>query len=248
MKRNKILFFILLLLFMFAISFYIHYLNLLSTIALPSFSLDILNTYGDWYINTIELCYIPVRPEIQKLMQTLSRGKIIPHMKSQGFDQPMHVYLTLSLSNPMNENQTERIIIEKNETIYIFKESEKQKYQIVVSDSKDTNCQTAILNLDNVEPKITLSDLIEQTKEIMGKQFYIYDCAGNNCQRLALNILDILKKRDIQFETSFDNNINQYKIFQPSEELLKDFPRTRKVAKLITDTLRIITFFKDTSS
>ncbi len=245
--KNKILFFILLILFILVITFYIHYLNIISTIKLPNFSVAILNQYGHWTINKIELCYIPVSEKVITTMEILSGGKIITHMKDLGYEQPNHVYFTITLVNPENEEEIERIIIEKNETIYIFKEQDKHKYQIAASDSNNENCNSIVLNLTDVEPKITLSNLIEDTKQLMGEKFFIYNCSDNNCQFLAKNVLHLLKSKDIKFESQVEENINEYKIFQPSEELMKHYPTTEKIAKLLTDTLRIITFFKESS-
>jgi hypothetical protein len=128
-----------------------------------------LADHGDEIITKMFVRRQPLSTLLNILLSVLSWGEINRKLYNSAYDELYHLSLYIELSN-----QT-RFIIEKNERINII-------------ENPPANDFIEIIPVRLVR-QITVNELIENTKQLMGDKFYPYNPIENNCQVFVTNIL-----------------------------------------------------------
>ena len=160
-----------------------------------------LKMYGNLPIIALVIYRAPIRTMIMKALDYLSNGKV----SALPYDKLFHLSLKVTLQNGIN------LIVEKNEVINIapFKAHEDAE----------------IMPITNV-PKITLNELLDNCRKVMGPKFFTYQANANNCQHFIMNILHA------------NNMLNEsYRAFikQDTASIFQNNPTLRKFANTTTD-------------
>jgi hypothetical protein len=168
---------------------------------------DIMNNHGQEIITSITLRRNPVSKIITGAMNAVSLGSFQKKLDQQPYDELFHLAMLVQSANT-------RFLLEKIERV---------------------NVSSSIGNPDGLETlscplngkEITVFDLINNTKEKMGKtQFLDYDPVSNNCQVFLMNVLDA---------NGLLNDENKDWVKQDTEVLFKNNKVLAKVSKKLTD-------------
>jgi len=127
---------------------------------------DILEKYGDQKLVSAEVRRTPLGSVLMTALDVVSLGRIA---KNNPYDKLFHLSLVVKLETG------ETILIEKNEVINMDLEP------IVVD--KTESKEVPLYRL------IKLNDLMQNTRDRMGDNFFIYSARNCNCQDFILNIL-----------------------------------------------------------
>jgi hypothetical protein len=137
---------------------------------MPEKSQKIFEKYKSNKINKIEIYREPIQKTIQTFFNLLSLGKY-NEAKKEKYDDLFHLYMLVTLDN------NSKILIEKNENVYIRDEYQKNP------DSEKIDIELGNENLD-------LDSLLYNTEKAISKfKFYQYNAKTNNCQDFMINIL-----------------------------------------------------------
>jgi hypothetical protein len=244
-RINKLL---LLLIITFCIIIFYFEILVINTLSKQSLSKELkifLNLYGNYIIHSIKICKRPVDRRFEKIMNTLTFFKLEKSKLAFNLKYANHVYLVIGISPPNELNNIINIILEKNEVVDIYLESqlnEKMKAAGIDVKPEEINCIELASDIYNVVPNFTLNTLIYESIQKLKDKFYYYDCVTNNCQVFAKKIGEVIKKK-IKSE-NINPNYNPKFYFQTNAYiLLKPFDFAKKVATILTDTLRIIRFW-----
>jgi hypothetical protein len=158
---------------------------------------QVLKNYGNEIIQKITIFRQPLNSFYLFVANRLA--------KHENYDKLFHLYIIVNTSKG-------NVLIEKNETINITNH---------IKNNKDTDK----FEINNF-PKITINQLLENTKKIMGKNYFSYSAKNNNCQDFIINILRA-------------NNINDKAAYeftkQNVEDIFKSHHEIRKSINTLTD-------------
>jgi hypothetical protein len=242
---NKILILLIITLIIFIFYFEINIINILSKQSLSPELKNFLNMYGNYIIHSIKICKRPVDRNIEKIMNVLTFFKLEESKHVFNIKYANHVYLVISISPPNDLNSITDIILEKNEVVDIYLQSElNKKMRAAGIDVKpeEIECIELATNIYNVVPNFTLNKLIKESIQKLKDKFYYYHCITNNCQVFAKKIGEVVKKQlkskniNPNYRPKFYFQRNAYILLQP-------FEFAKNVATVLTDALRIIRFW-----
>jgi hypothetical protein len=155
-----------------------------------------LKLYGSVPISKIVVVKNVVNPLITKTLNTLS---------GQEFDRLYHLGIVVTLSNGKS------IIMEKNASINISdKFSMKNREVIPVQ----------------IPNNLTLTQMVNNTSNIMGTKFIPYSGNGNNCQDFIIAVL--------QSNNILTDNLEQF-VKQKTDPIFENRPILRKIVNTVTD-------------
>lgn len=168
---------------------------------------DIMNKHGQEIITSITLRRNPVSHLITGAMNAVSLGSFQKKLDEQPYDELFHLAMLVQSANT-------RFLLEKIERVNVSS-----------SIGNPDGLETLACPLNGKE--ITVFDLINNTKEKMGKtQFLDYDPVSNNCQVFLMNVLDA---------NGLLNAENKEWVKQDTEVLFKNNKVLAKVSKKLTD-------------
>lgn len=166
----------------------------------------ILKNYGNMKIVGATIKRSPVPKLLTTALGALS-NEFAKRLKESPYDKLFHLYLVIQLENGKS------LVIEKNETLSISEKITKRKEEEQVQVS--------------VPPNLTLSTLLENTKEKMGSHdFFGYSAKNNNCQDFMIALLKA-------------NNMGNEEVFkfvkQDTAYLFNNLSYLRKISNTLTD-------------
>ena len=164
---------------------------------------DLLQQYGDSRIIAMEVRRTPLSRVLMSALNVASFGKL---QQNNPYDTLFHLSLVVKLDTG------DTLLIEKNEVINM------SLNPIVVTNTESK--EVPLLGF------LTVNDLLKNTRERMGQQYFIYSARNQNCQDFIANIL-IANGLDTPELLDF--------IKQDSIKIFGDMVRFRKVANTITD-------------
>ena len=168
---------------------------------------DIINNHGQEIITSITLRRNPVSHLITGAMNAVSLGSFQKKLDQQPYDELFHLAMLVQTANT-------RFLLEKVERVNVSS-----------SIGNPDGLETLACPLNGKE--ITVFDLINNTKEKMGKtKFLDYDPVSNNCQVFLMNVLDA---------NGLLNAENKEWVKQDTEVLFKNNKVLAKVSKKLTD-------------
>ena len=169
-----------------------------------------LDAYGDGIVSNLRVARAPIPKPTESLLNSISQGSFQAVKQKYGYDTFYHLYLSMNVNGRPTK-------VEKNQTVNIA--------QIYSDPNAD------YIEIPNI-PQISLRQMINNTIQRMGPNFYIYDPFKYNCQNFVMNILEA---------NNLDTPELRNFIMQPLEEVVKDLPGyVPKVARAITDIAGII--------
>lgn len=124
---------------------------------------DFLKHHGNEYISSMIIFRKPIKG-IETFFNIISLGQFEKDLSKTPYDRLFH--LGLFINN--------KYILEKNEVINLSNSS-------LPHNSEKLNIPTI--------PNITINELLENTKQVMGDKFYKYNAFHNNCQHFILSVL-----------------------------------------------------------
>ena len=173
-----------------------------------------LQRIKDINIKSISISRAPLRSAIDDILNILSLSSWEKLKKSHGFDEFFHLYMIIHLEND------EYIIVEKSINIYLYTIDKNSAYL--------QNEQKQVSQI----PIITVGQLLQTTKNIMGDRYLKYDAFQNNCQDFLINILTANNMINKDLETFIKQDV---------EELAQDLPNwTQKLGLAITNLIGYI--------
>jgi len=166
----------------------------------------VLEDHGTEPITSLTLRRNPVSDLITGAMNVVSGGVFNQKLKNQPYDKLFHLGLLVKTSN----------------TSFVLEKIERVNVSYQISSPKGLE-QLEV----NVPAGLTVEELINKTKERMGKHNFLdYDGYKNNCQDFMLNILEA---------NGLSNDENKKFVKQDTQVLFEDSPILAKVSKKLTD-------------
>ena len=128
--------------------------------------------YGDWLVSDLRIHRTPVEKVLQQILNAISLGEF--NKSKYQYDEIYHLYLYMKVTSPNGE--TKYLMTEKSPNIGWSERSSLH------SDSSKGN------DLSLSPKPVLFSDMINSTKQKLGKDFSRYS-ATNNCQVWILNLV-----------------------------------------------------------
>lgn len=166
----------------------------------------LLKRNGKEIVTGIVVVRTPLTTWSNLLLNIASFGEFEKVKKQNKYDDYFHLHVNI-------ETNKSSFILEKNHTLN-FKTG-----AIIYQNSE-------VLKVDNIPPFLTISELIENTKNKQGSKFFNYKASNNNCQVFLRDVL-------------LSNNINNTKyidfILQDTQSIFKNQSLFRKIVNTATD-------------
>jgi hypothetical protein len=191
---------------------------------IDSYNLDqqnILKLFGNIYIKEITIYRKPISSLIKQSLNTLSNGQFLKNLKNSPYDDVYHLFIVITLED------NNKFIVEKNERINIEKLNDIEYFNLT---NNKIQKQNILIN-----EKIKFIDLLNNTYNLMGKNYFIYDSGSYNCQNYILNILKA---------NHLNNNDYENFIYQNPIYLYHNLDNLNRVSKIITDIAAKINLLK----
>lgn len=169
----------------------------------------IIDKYGLVPIVGMNVYRHPVDKEIIQVLNVVSLGEFEKNMKKQNYDKLFHLYMGVKLQSGI------LITIEKSDAIV--------KLNVGVKVKPPT--ETMAVPLSN---SITITQMLDGAKSILGDKFFSYNGSNNNCQDFLIAMLK---------GVGLLNNDLQSFIKQNTKDLFKKLNFTRKLTNTLTDTM-----------
>ncbi len=168
---------------------------------------QLINEYGNKVISSIIADRTPVVGAITGALNVVSFGAFNKRLDRSPYDKLFHLRIDITFTDGS------RIAVEKNEVINMYRHPKKLKggEQQPIS---------------NVTSGITLNELLEGGKRILGNKFFRYSASSNNCQDF---IIALLKGSNIGSSEDYSF------IKQNTSSLFKNDPFLRKLSNSVTD-------------
>jgi hypothetical protein len=160
---------------------------------------NVIAQYGQGQVYRLAIYREPIKSYIDTVLNIISLGQWNAAKSKLNYDKMFHLSMVASLNMPNGNKQD--IKIEKNEVINItpdFKIAPNTEVQQVP-----------------VPCCITLQDMLNNGKKVMGPNFFRYDAFSNNCQAFILGIL-----QGNHLDTP---DVVQF-VSQNAEQLMKELP------------------------
>lgn len=165
---------------------------------------QILLDYGKKIITAMEVRREPLPLALNVALNVATLGEIA---KNNPYDDLFHLSIVVKLDDAT------QVLMEKNEVISL----ELNPYPRPKTDSKEVNLRGKV---------ITLQQLLNNTQERMGGNYFIYSARNNNCQDFILNIL-VANGLDTPELVDF--------VKQDTIRVFGDMVRFRKFSNTLTD-------------
>jgi len=166
----------------------------------------ILQDEGHNLIHKIVVGRTPVQQAITMALNAVSQGQFQSNQDRLNYDKLFHLFSEITLENG------HQVRVEKNEVI-----------TMTMGHKQDADTERQEVPMTNA---VIFRDLLEKAKTKMGAKFFAYDSANNNCQDF---IMALLQGSGLGTQENFEF------IKQNTKQLFEKIPRTRALAKQITN-------------
>jgi hypothetical protein len=166
----------------------------------------ILNDESDNLVSKIVVGRTPVQQAITMALNAVSQGQFQKNQDRLNYDKLFHLFAELTLANG------HQVRVEKNEVI-----------TMTMGHKQDADTERQEVPMSKA---VSFRDLLENARRKMKGKFFAYDSANNNCQDF---IMALLQGSGLGTQENYDF------IKQNTKELFEKIPRTRALAKQITN-------------
>lgn len=136
----------------------------------------LLERYGNLPITSIQIGRTPLPYLMTAVLNIVSLGMFKKLMKASPYDRLYHLFSVVTVEGGA------RLLVEKNQTINI--RGAPSKFP------SNTEYIDVPIRGNPVNPTLTLSDMLKQSKNAVGsKKFFSYDAIKNNCQDFLIGLL-----------------------------------------------------------
>lgn len=167
---------------------------------------SIIKQYGDKQIKSIVIVRQPIQSFINTAFNALTFGQFQKKLETLAYDKLFHLRMILTMEDG------KQIQLEKNEVINMTTKIDKIKGQ-------------EEMPVSLIMP-MTLNQLLEGGKKILGDRYFTYRAFGNNCQDYQIALLKGSNLLTPQLETFIKQDV---------EELANLNPYLKKIANTMTD-------------
>lgn len=137
----------------------------------------LLQQKGNEHIERLTIYRAPLTRSTNLLLQAFTtlamRGKFQERLKDLNYDKLYHLALIAETK------EGSRIFINKNEVI-----------EIELNPKLSPEAELKPIDLTLIPPNLTINQMLSNTQQRMGKRYFVYNAATNNCQDYILNILE----------------------------------------------------------
>lgn len=167
-------------------------------------SREVLKKYGNEIITRIDIKRSPVPSLLTGVLDALSLGKFGKRQERADYDKLFHLYVVIN----------GKVLIEKNEVINI---------QIFNGNRPKTETEPISTPIPQ---GLTINQLLQNCKKLMGNKFFTYSSVNNNCQDF---IMSLLKASNLGAEQDFTF------IKQNTEQLFSKMGYLKTIANATTN-------------
>lgn len=166
----------------------------------------LITKYGNNIIKSMKIGRTPLPSTITTLLNMATLGAFKKLVDKSPYDKLFHLFCIITLDNGS------KILIEKNQAINMK----------AVSIYNPKNSEYMDVSIPN---DLSFTDLLNNTRKKMGKNYFIYNASYNNCQDFIMNML--------RTSSMLTNELSSF-IKQDIISIFKQLPRTRKFMNTIT--------------
>ena len=177
----------------------------------------ILEQYGDFYISRMKIHRKPIEKILTDIVNAFTLGKF--NESKYQFDQVFHLAIIIEIKN--ESGKTICLLTEKIPNIFWTEVKSLDDFE-----SKDSYQ----IKVHPPLKKLSLTEVMNRVKHIMGDSFNTYDMKTNNCQNYVLNICQAVFNLN-RFD--LPKMVYNY-IYQDLKKYITTF--AQKIGKKITDT------------
>lgn len=136
----------------------------------PSDQKKLIERYGGTNITGIQVGRTPLPSLINNAINVATLGAFKNTLNRSPYDKLYHLFSIITLSTGA------KILVEKNQAINM---------KTVTNYAPDKTDYITV----NISHELTFSQLLENTKQALGQNYFIYNAQTNNCQDFILNML-----------------------------------------------------------
>lgn len=127
---------------------------------------DMLSKFGSDVVNSIVIVRTPLSKVLSTVLNIASLGQLDNKIKNSEYDNMFHLKIIVN----------NKFSIEKAHVITFTKSNQ-------IPPKSDT------VEVQNIPSNLTILDMLDNTKKLMGKQMFNYNAINNNCQKFISQIL-----------------------------------------------------------
>lgn len=169
-----------------------------------------LDRFGDYAIQKITVCRVPLSKSIMALLNVASGNEFQKNLDKTPYDKLYHLFMKIQIADRF-------FILEKNEVLS-FKPNER-------------NIKAESIEIDIGSSMLTLVKALDKTKQVMGGKFFSYKPQDNNCQFFIQSFLDANGLGSSESENFIMQNVNS---------LFDQDTRFRKLVNTVTAVGKVI--------
>ena len=170
---------------------------------------DLINKYGNEIIVSAMIRRAPVQSVISSALNVVSMGQFNKNMEKEPYDNIFHLQFYFTTQS------AKKFVVEKNEVI-----------NMELYPSTPAKTETIVIN--PLTQGLTIHQLMDNTKNIMGASMFGYSAKDNNCQDFVMGILN---------GNHIGNEADRSFVKQNTDKLFSGTPNNylRKLSNTMTD-------------
>lgn len=169
----------------------------------------LISKYGNDIVTHIRVGRTPLPSTITKLLNLVTFGGFQKMIDKSPYDDLFHLFCIISLDSGVD------ILVEKNQAINMKRVSGYRSYNPKGSEYIDINVRNGL----------SFTELLNNTRKIMGRDFFNYHPTNNNCQDFIVSLLS--------GSGILSNDAKDF-IKQNVTSIFTKYPRTRKLMATLT--------------
>lgn len=193
-----------------------------------SFS-KLLDRFGSLQIDKINICREPLSKAIMTLLNVSSRNQFEKNLNKTPYDKLYHLFIEIHIDNRI-------YILEKNDVLSL------------TQNSSNARSDTLEISIGN---SLTLEDMLNKTKQVMGDKFFTYKAQDNNCQYFAQSFLTangLGSKETEEFimqdvSSLFDQDVKFRKLVNTITGIGKQISENKVVQKITPQLKQVIPIY-----
>lgn len=177
-----------------------------------------LEKYSNYVMSKVAVYRTPIDKPIQVAIDALTNGKKLDYEKSD-YDKLYHLYMVFEMISP-----------DGKKVYYLTEKRPSIVYEMRKNlDSLTAGANYIKLNVEKNPMSYTYEDMISGAKKKLGKNFHVYSGDKYNCQNYIKTLLNSIGIK----------GADQF-IEQPIDDLIKQLPIAKKIAKKVTDVASFV--------
>jgi len=168
---------------------------------------DILSKYGNQILSSATIVRAPVPSVLTSALNAVSLGAFGNNLQNSPYDKLFHLRLDFTT------NAGTKLMVEKNEVINM---------EVNPSSPKDEERKS----VPSIPVNLSVNQMMENTKKMMGSKFFAYSARDNNCQDFIIALLN---------SNNMGNQEDRTFVKQNTKELFNNLTTLRKISNTVTN-------------